>query len=525
MSQVAQLQKRIVQLEATVREQAAVIDQLKEVLEINRRQAEVIEKLERRIKYLEKQLYGPKSERMPQTSKVLRSREKKLSAEERAELKRKRRKKADLKRKANQEKTKELETETIHHPVPESQCVCPECGNKELDLVSEGRTTEIIEMKLQKVVRQIHIQEVRSCKCGGHITTAPGPERVVEGGKYGPGVYARTVVGKCVDSLPLNRQAGIFEREGVHIAPSVLGTMFHQAAFKFRILHEALRKELVKRDHIQADETTIKSQTDRSGKRKKKSLQQSYMWLFLSGHTPNEPTILYYRYSMGRSKAETPDVVLKGYAGTLLTDGYGGYNPVEGVHDATRAGCMSHCRRKFFEALENYPLAKDVLEWIVDLYEIEDEAKAQGIVGTDAHRELRKEKSVPLMKKIHAWSEEHQQLANPSNDIHDAITYVLNQWETLKLFIEDPLLPLDNNRSERNLRIIAIGRKNYLFVGNHEAGESLAILQSLTATALANGVNPELYIKDILLRVNKHPVSDLHQLLPWNWAKQFMIKT
>jgi len=362
MDDITHLKHKISQLEARDKELEGL---LRETLEVNKRHIDLIEKQDKRIKYLEKQLYGPKSERMPLTSRVLRKREEKLSAEERAALKRKRREDADAKRKANQEKTTELETETVRHAIPESQCVCPECGNRELDLVSEGHITEIIEMNLHKTVRQIHIQEVRSCKCGGYITTAPGPERVVEGGKYGPGVYARTIVGKCLDSLPLNRQATIFEREGVHIAPSVLGTIFHQAADKLRILHEALRKELVKRERIQADETTIKSQTDRTGKRKKKSLQQSYMWLFLSGHTPSEPTILYYQYSMGRAKAETPDVVLKGFAGTLLTDGYGGYNPVEGVHDATRAGCMSHCRRKFFEALDNYPEAKAVLDWIV----------------------------------------------------------------------------------------------------------------------------------------------------------------
>ena len=120
------------------------------------------------------------------------------------------------------------------------------------------------------------------------------------------------------------------------------------------------------------------------------------------------------------------------------------------------------------------------------------------------------------MDAIEVWITEHETLANPQNPIHVAITYAMNQWVALNLFLDDAKLPLDNNRSERALRLIALGRKNYLFVGNHEAGTNLAILQSLTATAVANGVNPELYIKDVLLQVNTHPMKELKQLLPWN---------
>jgi len=552
MDQVAQLKEKVSKLEAraqeleklvhsaldmneqlqkTVREQAQEIKRLHQVIqeqaqineqlsEVNRRQAAIIEKQQRRIDYLEKQLYGTKSERMHPPEEELRNRQDKLSAKERAERQRQRDKDAQEKKRRNREKNRDLlDTETHRIAVPASQCICPECGNTELDLVSEGRTTEIIEMKLKKVVRQIYIQEVRSCKCGSYITTAPSPEKVVEGGKYGPGLYANVVTGKCLDSLPLNRQCNILERHGVHIAPSVVGSMFHQAADQLKPIWDALQQELLQRSIIQADETGINSQTDKQGNRKKHTLHQAYMWCFLSGHTESEPTILYYRYSIGRTSAETPEKVLGDYKGKLLADGYGGYTPITGVDKAQRAGCIAHMRRKFFEAQDAYPPAATVLEKIIELYDVEREAQEMNISGTEKHLELRKEKSGPIMDAIEVWITEHETLANPQNPIHVAITYAMNQWVALNLFLDDAKLPLDNNRSERALRLIALGRKNYLFVGNHEAGTNLAILQSLTATAVANGVNPELYIKDVLLQVNTHPMKELKQLLPWNWAK------
>jgi transposase len=210
--------------------------------------------------------------------------------------------------------------------------------------------------------------------------------------------------------------------------------------------------------------------------------------------------------------------VLRGTVGKLLVDAYDGYNKITLPGGRERAGCWAHARSKFFEAQSTAPEpAKRAMDFILDLYRIERAALDAASLGTPEHLEMRQTRSREVICKFKTWLEAEKDRHPPRSPIGAAIGYVLGQWEALTLFLTDARLPLDNNPSERALRVAALGRKNFLFVGTDEAGENLAGLYSLIATCEANGANPVDYLADILLCVQTHPASRIDELLSHNW--------
>jgi transposase len=211
--------------------------------------------------------------------------------------------------------------------------------------------------------------------------------------------------------------------------------------------------------------------------------------------------------------------VLGDTLGKLVVDGYSGYNKVTVPGGRERAGCLAHLCRKFFEAQSTAPeAAKTAMDYILDVYRIERAALEANLLGTPEHLEMRQTQSRAVMEAFKAWLDLEQARQLPKSPIGEAIGYALGQWDALTLFLTDPHLPIDNNASERALRVAALGRKNFLFVGHDEAGENLAGLYSLIATCEANEVNPVHYLADVLLRVQTHPASRIDEILPHNWS-------
>jgi transposase len=171
--------------------------------------------------------------------------------------------------------------------------------------------------------------------------------------------------------------------------------------------------------------------------------------------------------------------VLGGTKGTLVVDGYTGYNKVTQVDGRRRAGCLAHARRKLFAAMEGEREARRALDLIRDVYLVEHTARERGIEGSTDHRALRQAESAPLMAKLKAWLESRQGLHPPKSKLGIAIRYALRQWAELTVFLDDPTVPPDNNRSEAALRVVALGRKTFLFVGHEDAGENIGGLYSL----------------------------------------------
>jgi transposase len=307
---------------------------------------------------------------------------------------------------------------------------------------------------------------------------------------------------KCADSIPLHRLAKQYQRLGIPMSRSTITDQFHAAAEKLAPLSMRLIDLIAQSDIVQADETSLLMQRPH---------QRGFVWTFLADN------LIAYRFSPTRS-GETPRAVLGGTLGTLVVDAYTGYNRVTDVEGRERASCLAHVRRRFFEALETAPVeARRALDLILDVYRVEHEAKERGIIRTDAHLALRRTRGRDAMNAFLAWLEEQKDRHAPKSAIGQAIAYARNRGETLTRFLDDARIPVDNNASERALRVVALGRKNFLFVGDQEKGANLAGLYSLVATCEAHEIDPVDYLRDVLLRVDAHPAAAIDELLPHRW--------
>jgi transposase len=469
---------------------------------------ERLREMEARVARLQRQAFGTKSERMAEQARMP-SIQQQLRQQEGPEQTAARGQQAQQKRRERAaRKAEQAPTRRIFHAVPEPQRCCPACGSRELKPLGQGRLTVVYEYVPARLERQEHVQEVLACACGKGVVSAPPPPKVVDKGEYGPGLMAHLVTSKCADSMPLHRLARRLERGGVPLSRSTLTDLFHRAAQLLAPLVTCLLLYIAKAAVVQADETPLRVLAP-------KKTRRGYLWTFLT-LTEQGHWLLAYRFSLSRA-GKTPKEVLGGTQGALVVDAYTGYNPVTLPEGRVRIGCWAHSRRKFFEALPTAPEAQQALDLILELYRVEDRALEQGVVRTPAHRALRQQHSSPVLMRLHEWLQVQRPLHPPKSPLGQAILYALNQWEALGHFVHDERLPLDNNRSEGALRAAAQGRKNFLFVGHEEAGQNLAGLYSLVATCEANGVNPELYLTDVLLRIQTHPQSRIDELLPHLW--------
>jgi transposase len=285
---------------------------------------------------------------------------------------------------------------------------------------------------------------------------------------------------------------------------SSLNDVFHRTAELLVPIWRRILELIAQSEHVSADETPIKVQD--AGKCRK-----GWMWTFIARG------LVAYVFSASRS-GQTPVDVLGETSGTIQVDGYSGYNTISCPEGRTRCGCWAHARRKFWGALKYAPReARWVLDEILKLYEVEYEAFEKEIVGGDAHRLLRQAKSGPIVDGLFEWLAEQKEIWPPKSPLGKAIKYATNQKEALTQFVNEPKVRLDNNLSERHLRLVALGRKNFLFVGHDTGGKNLAILQTIVASCVANKVNPQAYLTDVIMRIQHHPQSRIDELLPNQW--------
>lgn len=457
-------------------------------------QQEAQRAVEEQLAALQRQAHGKKSEKLPSPEREARKEKQKTQrAKQQTETLRKRRENAIAKTKL-EEKQHELKL------LPE-QCTCPSCGSTDLRPVGRGKTSTVLRYIPGRFVRDVYYRETRKCVCGDTIVTAPAPEKALEGTRYDEGFVAHLMVSKCADSIPLYRLEKQYRRAGVKISRATMNELLHRHAELLEPLGECLLAEIATSDVVLADETSIKLQSAKS---------KAWMWAFLAGN------LIGYRFSPSRG-GQTPREVLGGSEGTLLVDAYTGYNCVTGVDGRERAGCLAHARRKLFDARDADESIADAMDLIQEVYRVEHDAKEQGIAQTGAHLEMRKQRAAPAMEKLKVWLDERDGVHSPKSAIGKAIGYALKNWTALTRFLENARIPVDNNRSEAALRVVALGRKNFLFVGHESAGKNLAVLYSLIATCDACGVNPMEYLPDVMRRISTHPASQIRELLPDRW--------
>ena len=257
-----------------------------------------------------------------------------------------------------------------------------------------------------------------------------------------------------------------------------------------------------------ADETPIPVLTqDKPG-----ATHKGYFWAYYS---PINKTVCFdYRKGRGR---EGPEEFLEGYAGALQTDGYAAYNSFETRQGIILLACMAHSRRKFEHALENDRVrANHALKLIQKLYETERICRECDYTQEQRYHQ-RQEKSLPVMQELEVWLKEQITYTLPKSSIGEAMAYTLNLWPRLKRYLDNGLYEIDNNLIENTIRPIAIGRKNYLFAGSHEAAERAAMIYSFFGTCKQNQVDPYAWLSDVLDRIPSHKANRLSELLPYNW--------
>jgi transposase len=455
--------------------------------------ADRIAKLERENAQLKKLAFGKRSEKLPRVKAAPPATPAQKVATRRA--------RAEVKA--------QTETLRVEHKVPDPLRRCTACGRTDLVPMGPGKSTFVWEFVPAKFVRHEHVQEVLRCRCGGCVVTAPGAPKIVEKGQYGASFLAHIAVAKCADHLPIYRLEKEFVRKGVPIARSTMNELLHRASAMLKPLWKRLLATICEREIVLADETRLRILKDADGKPK-----DGYVWTF--GAAGDGGFDVAYHFADNRSGA-TPKQFLEGTKGTLLVDGYSGYNVVEKVSSRRRAACFAHVRRAFFDSLKKAPNAQKALDLIGALYKIEHEAKERRLDESE-HLALRRARAGPILARLKKWLEIQRRREPPKSEFAGAIRYTLGQWDELGVFLTDARVPLDNNASERSLRRIALGRKNYLFVGDVDSGASLIGLYSLVATCESRGINPYDYLTDVLGRVQDHPANALDELLPSAWA-------
>jgi transposase len=340
------------------------------------------------------------------------------------------------------------------------------------------------------------------------IIIAPMMERPLPKAIVGPGLLAQIIIDKYVDHLPLYRQLGRFKREGINIPYSTIGDWIKNGSTLIDPLYESLKKLIVQSNYLHADESPIKV----LDKDKKGATHRGYYWVY---HNSIDG-LVWFDYQEGRGR-EGPVAVLKYFKGYLQTDGYAVYDFFKEEKDITVLHCMAHARRMFFEAKDNdKSIAEYALEQIGLLYNIERKAKDQQL---DAEQilKLRQTEGVPVLESLGKWMKETYLKVLPKSAIGKALGYSISRWRELMLYATDGKLNIDNNPVENQVRPVAIGRKNYLFAGSHEAAKRSAMLYSLMGTCKLHGINPFIWLRDVLQRIASHPINKIEDLLPHNW--------
>jgi transposase len=486
-------------------QQNLIADLERRLAEQDAERAALSARLEAEVARLERELLGPKTERVrvPPIDRELDDEE--ITDEE---LARRRDETAQKRRERALAKNAAMQTEEIEVPVPEAMKRCPKCGGthfRHLDF--EPSTT--FEYVPGHFVRRVHKRQKAACSCGQFIVTAPVPPKLVARGQYGFGFVAFLIVEKCADSIPIHRIEKRFARLGIPISRSTMNDLVHAAAELVRPLIARLEKRIAALEIVLADETSMRLQ-DRP--------KRGFVWVFHGHDERSGGQLVLYVFAIDRS-GDTPVKVLGGSSGTLVVDGYTGYNAVTDPDGRARAACWSHLRRKVFEARTGAPKETDeALSLIRQLFRVEHDATEQRTVRSPAHLAMRTERSGPLVAAFFQWVETNKPAVLPKSPLGEALTYATNQRARLELFLTDPRIPLHNNSSEARLRVIALARHNYLFFGHPRAGRNFAGLYSLVGSCIANGVEPTEYLTDILPRIGDAATDDqLDGLLPDRW--------
>ncbi len=329
----------------------------------------------------------------------------------------------------------------------------------------------------------------------------------------GSHLLSEIVINKFVDHLPIYRQLQRFIREDIHIKSSTMESWIKLTSQLLRPLYGVLKAYVLETGYLQVDESPIPVlDRDKPG-----ATHQGYMWVY---HSVMQQA-LFFEYNKGRGQ-ESPKKNLANFKGYLQTDGYVVYDQYNHQQDITHLSCWVHARRYFEKALGNDKvLATTVLLLIQELYAIEQKARDENLSNVALY-ELRLNKSLPVLNKIGKYIAENRKTVLPKSPIGIAFDYCLERWDSLLNYLKDGYLLMDNNLIENAIRPLALGRKNYLFAGSHNAAEDIAMYYSFFATCKKHDLNPKKWLVYVIEHINDYKISELHNLLPQFFDKSLL---
>ena len=405
-----------------------------------------------------------------------------------------------------------LKHEEIVIPVPEAERMCPITGQArpvigyEISKKLDYRQPELV----VKVYKREKLGSVANAEETG-VVTAPVPECVVPKSVMDNGLIAHVVVSKFEDHLPLYRLEKIFKRQGVSLSRRTMCDTLLAASEPLSMLADCIQDKVLASGMVHHDDTPVDMMTE--GMSHTSGIKEARLWVATVPGRDGPWT--HFKFSTSREGRHIEDF-FKEYRGALITDDFAGYGRVD-EGNVRRLLCWVHVRRKFFEAQGSSPLeAAEMLERIRLLYKLEHSVEAGP--EHDAQRlQMRQDMAAPQLEAIHERLQVFSTKTLPKSPLGKAVFYALSKWSYLIRYVDDPRLPLDNNPAEQAIRPVALGRKNWLFMGSERGGHAAAVYMTLLATCKRAKVNPFDYFQDVLGRIMHHTNHNLEELLPGNW--------
>jgi len=404
----------------------------------------------------------------------------------------------------------DLLREVVTH-LPAHNC-CPDCGGV-LRQFGEDVSEQLERIPASfKVIR--HVRPKFACASCESVVEAPAPARPIDRGLPGPGLLAHVLVSKYADHLPLYRQSQMYAREGVDLDRSTLAGWVGAASELLTPLVDEISKYVLAAAKIHADDTPVPVLAPGNGKTK-----TGRLWTYVRDDRPagfSTAPAVWFAYSQDR-KGEHPRRHLKDFKGALQADAYSGFHHLYGDGAIYEIACWAHTRRKFHDihVVHRSPTTTEALARIGALYGIEEQIRGK---PAELRCSVRQARSRPLLDELRHWMEKMLRSLSTKSETAGAIRYALSHWRALTRYVDDGSLEIDNSAAERALRAVAIGRKNYLFMGADSGGQRAASLYSLIGTAKLNGLDPAFYLRTVLATIAEHPINRIQELLPWNIA-------
>jgi transposase len=396
------------------------------------------------------------------------------------------------------------------HP-PEEELTCPGCGERKV-VFGEDVTEELDVVPAKFFVNQ-YVRFKYACrKCQEHVSIGPLPARPMDKGIPGPGFLAHLITSKYADHSPLYRQQQIYRRAGLQIPRSTMCGWIAYSASLLEPIVDAMKVSVMASRRVHTDDTPI-TVLDRSikpiGSRK------GYMWVYIGDQDD-----VVFDFTNSRSR-DGPESFLEGYQGYLQADAFSGYDRICAGDDVVEVACWAHARRKFVDAETSHPdEAKRIVELIGRLYAIERRARERK-VAEDRFLAWRRRHSRRRLARLRDELDELSVTVLPRSPLGKAVTYTLKNWTALNRYTEAAFLNIDNNHSERQIKQMVIGRKNWIFCGSENGAHNAAILFSLVVSCKLHGVDPFAYFRDVLMRIHTHPTDRIDELMPRKWKWRF----